>query len=155
MRLRPWSLLIVLLAVPAFAAPVPDWVKESDALAQPMLRIRAQFYPEGAGRLGVEGVDDKVIDLGPRFSERNREATEGAIKDLEAKLPATKDPRVRQDIQILVDAGRRQNEASKLEDDLLLPFFMPARTAFGGIFTLLDPRIPKERQAAALVRLRR
>jgi hypothetical protein len=155
MHLRLSSVLIVLLAVPALAAPVPDWVKESDALAQPMLRIRAEFNPEGAGRLGVEGVDDKVIDLGPRFSERRREANERAIKDLEAKLPATKDSRVRQDIQILIDAASRQNEASKLEDELLLPFFMPARTAFGGIFALLDPRIPKERQAAALVRLRR
>src|SRR5262249_39842868 len=38
---------------------------------------------------------------------------------------------------------------------LLLPFYAPARTAFGGIFALLDPRVPKERQAAALVRLRR
>ena len=48
MRLRPWSLLVVLVAVPALAAPVPDWVKESDALAQPMLKITAQFFPEGA-----------------------------------------------------------------------------------------------------------
>ena len=85
MRLRLSSLLFVLFAVPALAAPVPDWVKESDALAQPMLRISAQFHPEGAGRLGVEGVDDKVIDLGPRFSERHREATEAAIKDLDIK----------------------------------------------------------------------
>ncbi len=155
MRVRPFPLLLVLLAVPALAAPVPDWVRESDALAQPMLQITAQFFPEGAARLGVEGVDDKVIDLGPGYSERNRAATEAVIKDLEARLPATKDSRVRQDIEILIDAGRRQNELGKLEDALLLPFFTPARTAFGGIFALLDPRIPKERQAAALVRLRR
>ena len=46
-------------------------------------------------------------------------------------------------------------DAEKLEDALLLPFHAPARTAFAGIFSLLDPRVPKERQAAALVRLRR
>jgi hypothetical protein len=155
MRVRRLPFLLVLFTASALAAPVPDWVRESDALAQPMLRITAQFLPEGAARLGVEGVDDKVIDLGPGYSERRRAATEAVIKDLEAKLPGTKDPRVRQDIQILIDAGRRQNDVSKLEDALLLPFLVPARTAFGGIFSLLDPRIPKDRQAAALVRLRR
>ena len=74
MRIRPWPLLLVLAALPALAAPIPDWVRESDAAAQPMLRVMAQFAPEGAQRLGVEGVDDKVLDLGPTFSERYRAA---------------------------------------------------------------------------------
>jgi len=155
MRVRPWPLLLALVAVPVFAAPVPDWVRESDAMAQPMLQIMAQFAPEGAQRLGVEGVDDKIVDLGPNHSERYRAAMEAAAKDLEAKLPTTRDPKVREDMQILIDYAHRQIEAGKLEDALLLPFYAPARTAFGGIFALLDPRVPKERQAAALVRLRR
>ncbi|RPH70642.1 MAG: DUF885 domain-containing protein [Myxococcaceae bacterium] len=155
MRIRPWPLLLVLAALPALAAPIPDWVRESDAAAQPMLRVMAQFAPEGAQRLGVEGVDDKVLDLGPTFSERYRAALETAAREVQAKLPATREPKVREDIQILIDNANRQIDASKLEDALLLPFFTPARTTFGGIFALLDPRIPKERQAAALVRLRR
>jgi len=155
MRVRPWPLLLALVAVPVLAAPVPDWVRESDAMAQPMLQIMAQFAPEGAQRLGVEGVDDKIVDLGPNHSERYRAAMEAAAKDLEAKLPTTRDPKVREDMQILIDNAHRRIEAGKLEDALLLPFYAPARTAFGGIFALLDPRVPKERQAAALVRLRR
>ena len=155
MRVRPWPLLLALAALPALAAPVPDWVRESDAVAQPMLKVIAQFAPEGAQRLGVEGVDDKVVDLGPNHGERYRAALETTAKDLEAKLAATRDPKVREDIQILIDNAHRQIDAGKLEDALMLPFYTPARTAFGGIFALLDPRIPKERQAAALVRLRR
>jgi len=155
MRVRSSPLVVLLLATSALAAPVPDWVRESDAAAQPMLRVIAQFAPEGAQRLGVEGVDDKVLDLGPAFGERYRAALESAAKDLEAKLPATRDPKVREDIQILIDDAHRKIEEGKLEEALLLPFFAPARAAFGGIFALLDPRIPKERQAAALVRLRR
>ena len=155
MRVRPWSLLLALLAVPVLAAPVPDWVRESDAAAQPMLKVMAQFAPEGAQRLGVEGVDDKVVDLGPAHGERYRAALETTAKDLEAKLAATREPKVREDIQILIDNAHRHIEAGKLEDALLLPFYAPARTAFSGIFALLDPRVPKERQAAALVRLRK
>jgi hypothetical protein len=155
MRVRPWPLLLALVAVPVLAAPVPDWVRESDGVAQPMLKIMAQFAPEGAQRLGVEGVDDKIVDLGPNHSERYRAAMEAAGKDLEVKLPTTRDPKVREDMQILIDYAHRQIEAGKLEDALLLPFYAPARTAFGGIFALLDPRVPKERHAAALVRLRR
>jgi len=155
MRVRPLPLLLALVAVPVLAAPVPDWVKESDAAAQPMLKVIAQFSPEGAQRLGVEGVDDKVVDLGPGYSERNRAALEAAAKELEAKLGSTRDPKVREDIQILIDDARRKIEVGKLEDALLLPFYQPARIAFAGTFALLDPRVPKERQAAALVRLRR
>jgi hypothetical protein len=120
-----------------------------------MLKIIAQFAPEGAQRLGVEGVDDKVVDLGPAHGERYRAALDAAAKDLEAKLATTREPKVREDMQILIDNAQRKIEAGKLEDSLLLPFYAPARTAFGGIFALLDPRIPKERQPAALVRLRR
>ncbi|HEY1332739.1 MAG TPA: DUF885 domain-containing protein, partial [Myxococcaceae bacterium] len=155
MRVRPWPLLLALLAVPVLAAPVPDWVRESDAAAQPMLKVRAQFFPEGAQRLGIEGVDDKVVDLGPGHAERYRAALETTAKELEAKLATTREPKVREDIQILIDDAHRQIDAGKLEDALLLPFYAPARTAFAGIFSLLDPRVPKERQAAALVRLRR
>jgi len=155
MRVRPWLLVLAFAATSAFAAPPPAWVKESDALAQPMLKTQAEFGPEGAQRLGVEGVDDKVVDLGPGYGERHRAALESAARDLQAKLATTRDPKVREDIQILIESCRRQIATGKLEDALLLPFFNPARTAFTGIFGLLDPRVPRERQAAALVRLRR
>jgi len=155
MPARSWPLALTLLATSALAAPVPEWVKESDAAAQPMLQVIARFAPEGAQRLGVEGVDDKVLDLGPRFGDRYRAALDEAAKGLEQKLAGTRDPKVREDIEILIADARRKIEESKLEHDLLLTFFAPARTAFVGIFSLLDPRIPKERQPAALVRLRR
>ena len=155
MRVHHFPILLAFVAVPVLAAPVPDWVKESDATAQPMLQVMARFAPEAAQRNGVEGVDDKVVDLGPGHSERYRAALEAAAKDLEAKLPTTRDPKVREDIQILIDYAHRRIDAGKLEDALLLPFYQPARIAFGGVFALLDPRVPKARQAAALVRLRR
>ena len=155
MRVRPLPILLAFVAVPVLAAPVPDWVKESDAAAQPMLQVMARFAPEGAQRNGVEGVDDKVVDLGPGHSERYRAALEAAAKDLEAKLPTIRDPKVREDFEILIDYAHRRIEAGKLEDALLLPFYQPARIAFGGVFALLDPRVPKARQAGALVRLRR
>ena len=156
MNVRYWPLAVaLLLAIPALAAPAPEWVRESDAAAQPMLQVIARFAPEGAQRLGVDGVDDRVLDLGPGFGDRYRAALDEVARGLEAKLPGTREPKVREDIQILVSDARRRIEESKLEHDLLLPFFLPARIAFGGILALLDPRIPKERQAAALVRLRR
>ena len=68
MHVRHWLVVSVLAAASALAAPVPAWVQESDALAQPMLKTQAQFSPEGAQKLGVEGVDDKTVDLGPRPS---------------------------------------------------------------------------------------
>ena len=58
--------------------------------------------------------------------------------------------------RILIDNAHRKIEAGKLEDALLLPFYAPARTAFSGIFSLIDPRIRRAagRGAGAAAALR-
>ena len=53
---------------------------------------------------------------GPATSERYRAALEAVAKDLEAKLATTRDPKVREDIQILIDSCRRQIATEKLEE---------------------------------------
>jgi hypothetical protein len=134
--------------------PVPAWVQDSNKAAQPLLETMARFSPEDAGQLGVDGYDDKVVDLQPQVYQRSQDALQKVIDGLKAQLPQAADPSLKQDLQIMIDAAQRQFDSSKLQNDLMLPYFAVAGIAFNGIHGLLDPRIPKARQAAALVRLR-
>ncbi|HZR34394.1 MAG TPA: DUF885 domain-containing protein [Nevskia sp.] len=144
-------------ATPAAAAapPVPAWVQDSNKAAQPLLTAIAQFNPESATQLGVEGYDDKVIDLQPRTYERGQEALQKAVDGLKAQLPGAADPSFKQDLEIMIKAGQQQIDTNKLQYDLMLPYFSVSQVVFAGLHDLLDPRVSKERQALALVRLRR
>ena len=133
----------------------PAWVQDSNKAAQPLLTVTAEFNPENATQLGVDGYDDKVIDLQPKVYERSQEALQKVIEGLKAQLPGAADPSFKQDLEILITAAQQQFDTNKLQNDLMLPYFSVSQVVFAGLHDLLDPRVSKERQALALVRLRR
>jgi Bacterial protein of unknown function (DUF885) len=148
------TLLIVLIAFSASAAE-PDWITESNRHAQILLEINGRYSPENAAALGVEGYDESVFDLKPGFAERAEADLEAAAKKLEGIRAAASDPRVQQDLDILIDAARDQRISSQINRKHMLPFFDLPGAIFGGFQNLIDERIPKERWQAATVRLRR
>lgn len=139
----------------AARAETPAWVEESNRNAEVLLQVVAQFNPEDAAELGVDGYDAQTIDLGPKIYERSRDATRKAIETLRGRRGKSGDAAVLQDLDILIDAAERNLDSARLNEEIMLPYYAVPRMVFGGIKALLDPRIPRERQAAALVRLRR
>jgi uncharacterized protein (DUF885 family) len=137
------------------AAPGLDWVAQSNLNANVLLQTIARYEPETAAELGVDGYDAEIVDLGPQRYERERGAMQAAIAVLEARKRRTLSPAVVQDLEILIKAGNDQLESARLQHELMLPYYKVAQTVFQGIHSLLDPRIPAERQAAAIERLRR
>ena len=115
----------------------------------------ARFTPEFAGFVGVEGLDREVLDLKPGLDERQEQASRQAVTELEARLAAEKDPRVRQDLEIMIANGRDNLEGAALNRKYLLPYFDAPQTIFQGLQALLDEQVPAERRALALVRLKR
>jgi uncharacterized protein (DUF885 family) len=157
-RLLPVVALLVLqpaLAVAATAAPPPAWVQKSDTNAMVLLKTTGAFHPEDASRLGLEGYDDKSLDLGPQREQRYRRALAAAIATLEQRRSAEKDHAVLQDIDIIIKQARDGIRGSELEDKLLVPYFPLERMVFSGLRALLDDQIDARRRAQAVVRLRR
>jgi len=146
--------LVVLAGAPARAAE-PDWVARSNAYTQELLKVTGEFFPESAASLGVEGIDENILDLKPRVNERLIAATEAAIVRLQKALEAEKDPRVRQDLEILIKAGHDTIRSVRLEEKYLIPYFNIGQTIFFSVQGLLDPQIAKERRPAVITRLRR
>ena len=155
-RRAPLSLMAGCLMLSLGAAQAqPDWVAESNANAQVVLESFARFAPEGAGRLGVDGLDEEVLDLRPRIFERGIFAAEQALAELKSRRGKSSFQAVEQDLEILIQATEDGIHTARLQQDLLLQHTDAAQTVFNGIQALLDPRIPKQRQPAALVRLRK
>lgn len=144
-----------LLAVCLPLAAAEDWVARSNANAQPLLKVIADFSPEAASSLGIPGYDERVFDLKPDVNERFRTAATATRAELERRRSTEQDARVRQDIDIMLDAAQRQVDSSRLNEQFLLPFVDVGQAIFQGQFVLLQDPAAKKRHAAALVRLKR
>ena len=158
-RLLAGALTLAAFAAPAFAAPVPGappaWVAKSDQNTQLLLDSLARFDPEGAGELGVPGLDEQIFDLKPGFHERREAAARKVREELRRRLAAETDPRVRQDLEILIQAGDDDLKGDELGRRYNLPYSNVTQTIFGGLRALLDDQVEPARRPAALVRLRK
>ncbi len=119
------ALTLAAMALPAVAAE-PAWVTKSNDNAKLLLNVIAKYSPEGASSLGVDGFDEQITDMSrDQFDATNRDLR-AAIAEMDKRLKAESDPKIRQDLEILISSVVKQT---------------------------LDPRISKERQKTLLVRL--
>jgi hypothetical protein len=137
------------------AASDRGWIERSNQNAQLLLQLQAEFQPEMAARTGIAGLDDRIADFTPGHLQRQRDATRKVQAELEKRLAAEKDPLVAQDLQIIIDATRRQITGSELREKLQVPYYKLPQLVFGSMRSLLEPQIAAERRPAALVRLRK
>ncbi len=142
-------------AAPASAAAPRAWVARSDAYSQKLLQVIAQFSPEDASFVGVEGFDEQVVDLKPGFEARADTALRGVLATYQQDLAAETDPKVRQDLQILIHATQLEIAKRDVDRRLFLPYFALDQTVFQGLRSLLDEQASPKRRQAALVRLRK
>lgn len=145
-------------AVPAAAkkapAAAPAWVQTSNRYAQILLEAQLRFQPESASFFGIPGYDDKVADLGPDNAARFRNATAEAKAKLQEKLQLERDPNVRQDLEIMIQAADDNIETAQVNERLVLPFTDASQLVFQGLQGLLSDQTPADRRAKALDRLK-
>ena len=144
--------VICLLAGSVQAADM-DWVDKSNAHAQVVLGAFAKLSPEGAASTGVDGLDEDITDLSPGIHERSQRIISEAVAELEDRLANETDPKVRQDLGILLKSGKDTLHSQQLDRDHMLPYININQAIFGGIRALIDPQIPRDRYPAAVVRM--
>ncbi|MBV8645679.1 MAG: DUF885 domain-containing protein [Candidatus Eremiobacteraeota bacterium] len=132
-----------------------EWIRRSDALAEPVIALFALAGPEGASQLGLTQADPHTTDLSDGWRDRVIDAVaraSAALRDAEA---AETDVRVREDIAILQRSVDDVVRAIDVIDAHLVQLIDVARLIFLGVRVLLDEQNPLERKQLALVRLRR
>jgi hypothetical protein len=147
--------ILTLFVMRMLAQPPQAWVQKSNQNAQILLDIMARYAPEGAGQLGVNGLDEQISVPSSDQPERRRRDLAEALKTLRERFANEGDPLVRQDLQILIDAAEKNIRASETEERYFLPYHNVGETIFFGMRSLLDDQIAPERRKAAIVRLQR
>lgn len=154
--IRSVALAASIVLLPALHAVAEDgWVEKSNAHAQIVLEALARFNPEVAGSIGVDGLDEEIVDLREGIYERELADAERLLEELHIRLAEESHPAVRQDLGILIKSVEDNIETAKLERQYLLPYHNIPETVFSGIRALIDPQIPAERYPAAIVRIKR
>ncbi len=150
-------LVIVLVASVASASTAQEggWVAQSDRNAEVLLDVMARFNPEGAAFLGIGDLDEEVLQLPADRDARQIEAIGSAVRDLRARLEKESDPRVRLDLEILIDSAEFNIRQIRLNREHLLPYLNLPQMIFGGVRALLDEQSAPEQRAAVAIRLRR
>lgn len=146
-----WAVLS-LVAGTATAADT-GWVDKSNEHAQVVLSALAELAPEGAGNLGVDGLDEDITDLSPGLHERSMRISKDVIAELERRLANEDNIKVKQDLGILLKATRDNMQTQQLEHDHMLPYINVNQAVFGGIRSLIDPQISRDRYPAAVTRI--
>jgi hypothetical protein len=137
------------------AATLPPWIARSNENAQVLLNAQSKYNPENAARQGVPGFNEEVRQLPSDRRERMKADRENALRELQRRRHAEKDPLVVQDLEILIKAARNALRGQELAQKYQVPYFNVAAIVFDGIRGLLDDQVPAERRPAALVRLRK
>jgi len=148
------GITLTLLSLHAGAAE-PAWVGKSNLNAKLLLDVMAKYSPEDASDIGVDGYDEQITDMSrDQFAPRNRD-TGAVIAQLESRLKTETDPKIKQDLEILLGSAHDQLRTSALQRKYLLPFDDLTKMIFSVVRQTLDPRIPKARQQTLLVRLQK
>ncbi|HEX3549675.1 MAG TPA: DUF885 domain-containing protein [Candidatus Elarobacter sp.] len=131
------------------------WIARSDELAAPVVELYALAAPESASSLGLTQADARTADYRPGWRDRVREAGFRATETLRAAESSEPDPRVREDIGILLRAVDETVLGLDVADRHLLELIDVPRTVFAGVRVLLDEQNPPQRKRLAVERLRR
>jgi hypothetical protein len=118
------------------------------------LEALGRFFPEWMSEVGLERYDTEVRDLKPGHVARADAALAAAASKLRAARLKEQDARVREDLDIVIDALARMRRTAALEYRLLVPYRDLPREMYEGLQTLLDKRNAEARRAHALERLR-
>ena len=132
-----------------------DWIEDSDVNAMLVLRSQAAFQPESVASSGLDEFDAEVFDINADYLERQTANDRELLAELERRLAAEEHPKVRQDLEILIQSIEDGIETRRINTKYMLPYFNIHRAMFGSFNSLLDPRNDKERYAKALDRLRK
>src|SRR5260221_14282232 len=101
-------ILVVAVTVVGATAQAAEqaWVTHSNENAKVLLGVLAKYSPETASQLGIDGYDEAIADFSRDLYEVQNADLQAAIGDYRQRLAHETDPKVRQDLDILIGAAQ-------------------------------------------------
>jgi len=150
---RPLLMVTGLLLL--ITAAEADWIEDSNKYAMMVLRSQAAFRPESVARAGLSEFDGDVLDLDADVVDRQNASDREMITRLEKSLDNEAHPKIRQDLEILIQSLNDNIESRQLDSRYMLPYVNVHRLLFASFNSLLDPRNDHERYGKGVERLRK
>ncbi|MFV0476882.1 MAG: DUF885 domain-containing protein [Parahaliea sp.] len=132
-----------------------SWVEKSNRYALEVLSDQASISPEWISSVGLPGFDSDVSEIGPDIVEREITLNRSIISRLEKQRIKEQNPKVQQDIQIMISSLTDSISRLELERKYLLPYYDIPQLLYYSFNALLDPRVDAKRYPAAIERLRK
>ncbi len=144
------------VALAQSAAPEDrSWIAKSNSYTQQLIDVDIRHSPEQASSEGLAAYDAKIFVLTQADEDRARAEKEAVLTRLQAALTTERNPRVLQDIHILIDATTHGFKAQDYNRAHKVPFLNASEVVFSGLQSLLDDQTAPERRRAAVLRLNR
>ena len=131
------------------------WINRSNAFAQMLIDLDFKYYPELGSQQGVTLYDTQVSVPTLANSVEERRNDETLLQKLEAALQIEKNPRVAQDLRVLIDYLKLRFRRKDYESTNSVVIYNPADFIFSGLSMFLDDQASADRRSAAVVRLRK
>lgn len=132
-----------------------DWIADSNRNSMAVLEVMGKYQPEVLTFLGVDKFDSQVMDLAPKVYEREQADRAKLLQEMQGRLEKARNPKVRQDLEILVQSIEDGMASAQIERKYLLPYYSLHKDLFNYFNLLLDARSDTARYASALDRLRK
>src|SRR5579872_2353570 len=120
--MRLFLLAFLLIAYNAAAQPRPAWIERSNENAKILSALDSKYLPEEASASGDSAFDEQITVLSLDRYRLARADYGQARTELTARLAAEKDPLVRQDLEILIDAAERRIRSMDASEKNLLRY---------------------------------
>src|SRR2546425_9161990 len=117
-----WITAVGFIASSSAVAQDRSWIERSDRNTARVFETLGAFYPEWMASLGIDKFDTGVLDLKADRVKRIDAALAAVVKRLAVAKQKESDHRVREDLDIVIDALERQRRTAALEYRLLVPF---------------------------------
>lgn len=153
MKINQW--LVVVGAVIFTSVAQANWIEDSDINSMLVLEASAKFSPEGVADLGLDKFDGETMDLKLNVYQRSRDSGRALSQEMRKRLAKEQHPKIRQDLEILIQALDDDLASAAVSRTHLLPYYNLHETLYSGFNSLLDPRNDKGRYPKALERLRK
>jgi hypothetical protein len=153
--IRAITLACLLASAPTLADEDRGWIDKSNANARYVAESSATVFPEFQTQSGVLDFDEEITILDSSLTDRAVAVFQAQIAELGRLETEAEDPRVTQDLEIMIANRDRFIRTLTAQEELLLPYTDVSQIIFVGLSGLLDSQVAEARRPAALVRLRR
>jgi uncharacterized protein (DUF885 family) len=131
------------------------WIKQSNQYTNMLLDVQLAHSPEQGSSQGAAKYDERISDPSRADEIAERHELQAALAKVTAAQAGVTDKNVKEDLEILQKAFNLQFRQEDFSLAREVPFYNAGAQVFRGLQVLLDDQVPRQRRAAALVRLRK